>query len=251
MAKGKGVGMAGKSKESRIASELANIRATKGWTREELAAKVGLTLATSNRALAGTISLATLRAIEKAFPGIGELPVDGETGFGGYSREQADRYVGRYVLVSARAEPGVQIQAWPVEIVWDREVRALKMRSMRSDGAAGFVDMPESSHQLFVSWRWAGWPTLLALSRMPLKGEAIMRGIFITVVEHRSLVVLPVFLKRDDGLTAGEGPPKVGIFRGRPGERFYKAYCAELEKVDLAQSIGIGTLPWLKAASPK
>ena len=140
--------MAKTSKEQQVVERIARTIAEKGWSRAQLAAKAGTSTTSVNRALRGVFSSKTLAKIEKALPGISSLSPTASQSFGGYTSAQAERYIGRYILVTGRTSGGQHMMAWPVAIKWDGDMEALVMCSMLEDGAQGYIDMPTGSHQL-------------------------------------------------------------------------------------------------------
>jgi hypothetical protein len=221
----------------RIVQAIRTYIAKERISREEFAQRAKLGKSTVDKLVVGIFSEKTILQIESL---LNVSLVDAATAdekaaeeFGGYSRAATIKhYVGKYVFVRPSFQEDGTIQAFPMEIEWNREARALLVKEIASGKKAppqfGKVYIPPESMHLFILSNEQGWLKTVILTQIDVYKR--MKGIMLTMGHAfgkvYTPVAMPVVMNKCDSV------PKDMVGRLDASSGIYAEYNKELQSVE-------------------
>jgi hypothetical protein len=224
----------------RIVQAIRSYIAKERISREEFAERAKLGKSTVDKLVVGIFSEKTILQIESLLK---INLIDGATAdetaaeeLGGYSRGGTlNHYVGKYVFARPSFREDGLIQAFHMEIEWDREARALIVKEVASDKKAppqfGKVYIPRESMYLFILSNEQGWLKTVILSQIDVYKR--MKGIMLTMGHAfgkvYAPVAMPVIMNKYDTVA------KDMVGKIDPSSRMYEEYNQDLLSVEQDQ----------------
>ncbi|MDX2203165.1 MAG: hypothetical protein NW223_10470 [Hyphomicrobiaceae bacterium] len=231
----------------RITQTIRSYLARERISREEFAQRAKIGKSTVDKLVTGMFSEKTVLQIDQQL-GLGllsTLPLVelAPEEFGRYSREETTPYIGHYVLARPSfSERGV-IQAFHMEIAWQKETRTLVIKEAAQDKKIplqfGSIYIPRGSMHIFVMSNENGWLKSVILSQIDV--YKCMKGIILTMGHAFANVYTPlaspVILSKYPKIE----PSMVGALK--PSSPHYHTYFNALREVEterFAQWVTLG-----------
>lgn len=227
----------------RIVQAIRTYIAKERISREEFAQRTKLGKSTVDKLVVGLFSEKTILQIESQLKiGLMTAATAAEVApeeFGKYTREDTQNYIGHFVFARPSFhEPGA-IQAFHMEISWDRETSTLLVKEAVTDKTStkkvplqfGRIYFPRSSMHIFILSNERGWLKKVILSQLDVYRR--MKGIMLTMGQAfanvYSPVAMPVIMNKYDSVTV----EMVGKIT--PGARMHAEYYQDLLAVEQSQ----------------
>jgi hypothetical protein len=221
-----------------VAQAVRSYIAKERISREEFAQRAKLGKSTVDKLVVGIVSEKTILQIEAQL-GISLRLASATVEFadeqlGKYTREDADRYIGDYVFARPSFRDDAIIEAYHMQVAWDRAVRALFAKSRSHDTKVeqfGQIYIPRASRHIFVLSNEGGWLKSVILSELDARKS--MKGVLLTVgrafANIYAPMAMPVIMNKYDKVE----DEMTGILA--PGARHYEEYRRELAAVEQEQ----------------
>lgn len=205
-------------------------------SREEFAQRAKLGKSTVDKLVVGIFSEKTILQIEQQLkiPLVNAVtPSDtAPDELGRYSRDDTANYIGEYVFARPSFQEDGIIHAFHMEILWDREERALLVkeaaRGKKVPYQFGKVFIPRASMYIFILSNEHGWLKKVILSQLDVYKR--MKGIMLTMGHAfgnvYTPVAMPVIMNRYDVIESH----MVGQIG--PRSRMYEEYRQDLLAVE-------------------
>jgi transcriptional regulator with XRE-family HTH domain len=170
--------------------------------REELCHRAGISLATLNKCMAGKMAFSekTLRKLELAIGAsinrnVYDLEPQGAAlNFGGYTEQQASRYIGSYLTFRPSYSDNGKIFSYITKIDWNEGSEVLEFHEgnrLDADHAqSGFISIPQETQYVYFITHAVGQYRLAICRRHIFSGE--LYGIVNTLKSTESGFLVPV-----------------------------------------------------------
>jgi hypothetical protein len=221
---------------ARIVQAIRAYIAKERISREEFAQRVRLGKSTVDKLVVGIFSEKTILQIEQQLkiPLINaSAPTDmAPQELGRYTRDDTHNYIGNYVFARPSFQEDGVIRAFHMEVLWDREERALLVKEAARDKKLptqfGKVFIPRASMYIFILSNEDGWLKKVILSQLDVHKR--MKGIMLTMghafANVYTPVAMPVIMNKYDSVE----PQMIGEIR--PRSRMYEEYRQDLHAVE-------------------
>jgi hypothetical protein len=223
----------------RIVQAIRTYIARERISRDEFAKRTKLGKSTVDKLVVGMFSQKTILQIESLLKiTLINAAASGETAareLGGYSRADTVNYPGEYVFARPSFHDTSLIQAFHMQIVWDREAGGLQVREAARDNKVppqfGTVYIPRASMHIFILSNENGWLKKVILSQLDVYKR--MKGIMLTkghaFANLYTPVAMPVIMNRYDAIASDM------VGKIERNSRMYEEYNQDLLAVEKNQ----------------
>jgi hypothetical protein len=205
-------------------------------SRDEFAQRTKLGKSTVDKLVVGIFSEKTILQIESqlkiSLVNTGSAAELAAEELGKYAKEDTANYIGEYVFARPSFQEDGVIQAFHMEILWDRDTRCLLVKEAAKDKKVphqfGTIYIPRASMYIFILSNEHGWLKKVILSQLDVYKR--MKGIMLTMghafANVYTPVAMPVIMNRYERIEDDMVGP-IG-----PRSRMYEEYIQDLLAVE-------------------
>ena len=223
----------------RIVQAIRTYIARERISRDEFAQRAKLGKSTVDKLVVGLFSEKTILQIESLLKinliNTGTADEMAAEELGRYSRGDTLNYIGEYVFARPSFQEDGLIQAFRMEILWDRDAGALLVKEISSGKKAppqfGKVYIPRASMHVFILSNEEGWLKTVILSQSDVYKR--MKGIMLTMGHAFGNLYTPVAMPVIMNKYAKIEKDMVGKIG--PSSRMYEEYNQDLLAVEQNQ----------------